>query len=78
MADDDSSDLSSLSSLSPAPPEIDDEVELKPDKQGILKFFNKVAPGELADARKSPPPKKREPSPPHEPVFADNADIAVS
>lgn len=78
MADDDSSDLSSLSSLSPAPPEIDDEVELKPDKQGILKFFNKISPEDAADSRKSPPPRKREPSPPHEPVFADNPDIAVS
>lgn len=78
MADDDSSDLSSLSSLSPAPPEIDDEVELKPDKQGILKFFSKVNPGDAAETRKSPPPRKREPSPPHESVFADNPDIAVS
>lgn len=78
MADESDSDLSSLSSLSPAPPEIEDEVELKPDKKGILKFFTKIATEDAADARKSPPPKKREASPPHEHVFADNPDIAVS
>lgn len=78
MADDDSlSDLSSLSSLSPAPSGDDDELELKPDG-GILKFFKRVSNDEAVDARKSPPPRKREPSPPHEHVFADLSDIAVS
>lgn len=78
MADDDSlSELSSLSSLSPAPSGDDDELELKPDG-GILKFFKRVSNDEVADARKSPPPRKREPSPPHENVFADISDIAVS
>ncbi|PSR94631.1 hypothetical protein BD289DRAFT_480452 [Coniella lustricola] len=76
MADDDSSDLSSLSSLSPPPVDIDDEIELKPDKQGILKYLKKVTSQNAAAARKSPPPRKREPSPPHEPVFADNEDLA--
>ncbi|KAJ4392020.1 hypothetical protein N0V93_005640 [Gnomoniopsis smithogilvyi] len=76
MADDDSlSELSSLSSLSPAPSGDDDELELKPDG-GILKFFKRVSTDEIADARKSPPPRKREPSPPHEHVFADISDIA--
>lgn len=77
MADEDSSDLSSVGSLSPPPPEID-EVELKPDKRGILSYFSKANAPAAADARKSPPPRKREPSPPHEAVFADNPDIAVS
>ncbi|EPE08985.1 hypothetical protein F503_04572 [Ophiostoma piceae UAMH 11346] len=40
MSDDELSDLSSLSSLSPAP-ESDDELQLRPEK-GILKFFHKV------------------------------------
>ncbi|CAN9199138.1 hypothetical protein CC77DRAFT_1031728 [Alternaria alternata] len=69
------------SSLSSAPP-TDDEMELevpeaaaakpapqKKKKNGtILTFFNKRSP--------SPPPRKRAPSPPHEPVPEDNPDIA--
>ncbi|KAF3770393.1 hypothetical protein M406DRAFT_246005 [Cryphonectria parasitica EP155] len=78
MADDDSSDLSSLSSLSPPPADIDDEVEVKPDKQGILKYLTKTKPEDAAASRKTPPPRKREQSPPHDFVFADNEDIAVS
>lgn len=79
MADDDSSsDLSSLPSLSPPPSGEDEEIELKRDNKGILKFFQKVPASEAAEARKSPTPRKREPSPPHEPVFADNPAIAVS
>jgi hypothetical protein len=77
---DDSSDLSSISSLSPAPSGDELEIELKP-QNGILKFFHRVSKDEVAEARKkemSPPPRKREPSPPHELVFADNPDIAVS
>lgn len=77
---DDSSDLSSISSLSPAPSGDESEIELKP-QNGILKFFHRVSKDEVAEARKkemSPPPRKREPSPPHEYVFADNPDIAVS
>ncbi|ROW12409.1 hypothetical protein VMCG_00650 [Cytospora schulzeri] len=75
---DDSSDLSSLSSLSPAPSGDESEIELKP-QNGILKFFHKVSKDEVTEARKkemSPPPRKREPSPPHQFVFADNPDIA--
>ncbi|KAI7787677.1 hypothetical protein LA080_015046 [Diaporthe eres] len=75
---DDSSDLSSISSLSPAPSGDESEIELKP-QNGILKFFHRVSKDEVAEARKkgmSPPPRKREPSPPHEYVFADNPDIA--
>ncbi|CAN8096816.1 unnamed protein product [Discula destructiva] len=78
-ADDSLSDLSSLSSLSPAPPGDDEELELKPDGgSGILKFFKRVNDNEPPAARKSksPPPRKREPSPPHSPVFADLADTA--
>jgi len=42
----------------------------KKKKNGtILTFFNKRSP--------SPPPRKRAPSPPHEPVPEDNPDIAV-
>ncbi|GJN68778.1 hypothetical protein VFPFJ_05451 [Purpureocillium lilacinum] len=78
-ADDDSSDLSSLSSLSPAPS--DDEMDAGADaakpkgrKSGILKFFPKLS--EQAPKEPSPPPRKRSPSPPHEYVLADNPDIA--
>lgn len=76
--DDSSSDLSSLPSLSPPPSGEDEDIELKRDNKGILKFFQKVTPIEAADTRKSPPPRKREPSPPHQYVFADNPAIAVS
>lgn len=85
MSDEDSSDLSSLSSLSPAPPDEESDVELKRD-QGILKFFHKV-PKDAKPKKKSktvvkertptPPPPKRSPSPPHDFVLADNPDIAV-
>ncbi|KAI3398282.1 hypothetical protein diail_9620 [Diaporthe ilicicola] len=75
---DDSSDLSSISSLSPAPSGDESEIELRP-QNGILKFFHRVSKDEVTEARKkemSPPPRKREPSPDHELVFADNPDIA--
>ncbi|KAK7414517.1 hypothetical protein QQX98_006628 [Neonectria punicea] len=77
-ADDDSSELSSLSSLSPAPS--DDELDVAGDekppksKGGILKFFPKLS--EKTPKEPSPPPRKRSPSPPHEYVLADNPDIA--
>ncbi|KAH7170534.1 hypothetical protein EDB81DRAFT_169173 [Dactylonectria macrodidyma] len=77
-AEDDSSDLSSLSSLSPVPS--DDELDVAGDeepsklKSGILKFFPKVS--KQAPKEPSPPPRKRSPSPPHEYVLADNPDIA--
>jgi hypothetical protein len=80
MADDDSSDLSSISSLSPPPSEDESEVQLE-EKQGILKFFHKVdknkamAPKDSPES--SPPRPKREPLPPHEYVLADNPDVAV-
>jgi len=79
MADDDSSELSSLSSLSPAPSEDESDIQLK-SEQGILKFFHRVAQGAAAmgNREKSPPVAKRPPSPPHELVLADNQDIAVS
>ncbi|KAI0180114.1 hypothetical protein GGR52DRAFT_228026 [Hypoxylon sp. FL1284] len=77
MAEDDSSDLSSISSLSSAP-EDDGEIEMKREK-GILKFFHKLPlgakPVEPTDEA-SPPPRKRSPSPPHEYVLADNSDVA--
>ncbi|KAK2605347.1 hypothetical protein N8I77_008189 [Diaporthe amygdali] len=75
---DDSSDLSSISSLSPAPSGDESEIELKP-QNGILKFFHRVSKDEVTETQKkemSPPPRKREPSPPHEYIFADNPDIA--
>ncbi|KAI0533403.1 hypothetical protein GGR58DRAFT_115688 [Xylaria digitata] len=79
MADDDSSELSSVSSLSSAPSEDDGEVQLKREK-GILKFFHKVPKGAKPAAEPertpSPPPRKRSPSPPHDYVLADNSDIA--
>lgn len=78
MADDDSSELSSISSLSPPPPS-DDESGIQLERQkGILKFFHKVERNpNLEPKEDSPPRPKREPSPPHEYVLADNPDIAV-
>ncbi len=77
-SENDSSDLSSLSSLSPVPS--DDELDAGPDsgapkKGSILKFFSKAS-GQSPKSP-SPPPRKRSPSPPHEYVLADNPDIAV-
>jgi hypothetical protein len=77
MAADDSSDLSSLSSLSAAPSEDESEVQLKKE-DGILRFFHKLPNKPDDDEDLAPPPPKREPSPPHEYVLADNKDIAVS
>lgn len=79
-ADDDSSDLSSLSSLSPVPSDVElddnsDDATTK-SKSGILKFFPKLS--EQPPKEPSPPPRKRSASPPHEYVLADNPDIAVS
>ncbi|GKT46631.1 uncharacterized protein ColSpa_06812 [Colletotrichum spaethianum] len=82
MADDDSSDLSSLSSLSPVPSDIESDAEPESEtKKGgsILKFFPKLAKGKkaaVATKEPSPPPRKRSPSPPHENAFEDNPDIA--
>jgi hypothetical protein len=78
MAADDSSELSSLSSLSAAPSEDESEVQLKP-QDGILRFFHKL-PNKPTEEDEDPEPAlpKREPSPPHEYVLADNKDIAVS
>ncbi|RMJ06986.1 hypothetical protein CDV36_013423 [Fusarium kuroshium] len=79
-ADDDSSDLSSLSSLSPAPSdiELDEPADLEApkakSKKGIQKYFSTVA--EQPPKEPTPPPRKRSPSPPHEYVLADNPDIA--
>ncbi|GKU13336.1 unnamed protein product [Fusarium langsethiae] len=77
-AEDDSSDLSSLSSLSPAPSDIELEEPVKEpvakSKKGIQKYFSKVK--EQPPKEASPPPRKRSPSPPHEYVLADNPDIA--
>ncbi|KAI0168483.1 hypothetical protein BJ166DRAFT_258167 [Pestalotiopsis sp. NC0098] len=78
MAESDLTDLSSLSSLSPAPSDDENDVELKNDK-GILKFFHKLPKGtKPAQPSKeaSPPPRKRSPSPPHDYVLADNPAIA--
>lgn len=72
MSADDSSDLSSVPS--------EDETNLQlTKKDGILKFFSK-APRPAAEPRveASPPRPKRDPSPPHEYVLADNPDIAVN
>jgi hypothetical protein len=70
MDDDDSSDLSSV------PSDVENELQLK-KKDGILNFFPKV-PKPTAQRRSTTPPRlKKEPSPPHEYVLADNPDIAV-
>jgi hypothetical protein len=74
MSSDESSELSSV------PSEDDTNLQLT-KKDGILKFFTKVPPptskGKAKPEAASPPPRKREPSPPHEYVLADNPDIAV-
>ncbi|KAL2753319.1 hypothetical protein ACRALDRAFT_2110630 [Sodiomyces alcalophilus JCM 7366] len=75
---DDSSDLSSLSSLSSVPSDIESDNPSE-TKNGILKFFPKLAKGEKPSPpakEPSPPPRKRSPSPPHEYTLADNPDIA--
>ncbi|KAK4639424.1 hypothetical protein QC761_708240 [Podospora bellae-mahoneyi] len=76
MADDDSSDLSSISSLSAPPSDDESGLELTKEK-GILKFFHKIDRNPALEPKeKTPPRPKREPSPPHEYVLADNPDIA--
>ncbi|KAL1838015.1 hypothetical protein VTJ49DRAFT_3138 [Mycothermus thermophilus] len=76
MADDDSSELSSLSSLSEPPSDDDSDIQLE-ERHGILKFFHKVDKNPALEPKeKTPPRPKREPSPPHEYVLADNPDIA--
>ncbi|KAK8872733.1 hypothetical protein PGQ11_003247 [Apiospora arundinis] len=78
-ADDDSSDLSSLSSLSPVPSDDEGDDGLPQDKKGILNYFTKLPKGAKAKASErepSPPAPKRPASPPHEYILADNPDIA--
>lgn len=62
---------SDISSLSSAPPTDDEAAPMAIDEEpvGITKYFKKES---------ETPPPKREPSPPHEYVLADNPDIAVS
>jgi hypothetical protein len=77
MADDDSSELSSISSLSAPPSDDESDIQLE-ERHGILKFFHKVDKNPALEPKESTPPKvKRDPSPPHEYVLADNPDIAV-
>ncbi|KUJ19862.1 uncharacterized protein LY89DRAFT_580475 [Mollisia scopiformis] len=61
------------SELSDVPSDVENDLQLT-KKDGILKFFSKqsAAPKQA----ESPPRAKREPSPPHEYVLADNQDIA--
>ncbi|KXX80488.1 hypothetical protein MMYC01_202457 [Madurella mycetomatis] len=76
MADDDSSELSSISSLSEPPSDIESDIQLE-ERHGIRKFFHKVDHNPALEPKdKTPPRPKREPSPPHEYVLADNPDIA--
>src|SRR6266566_5622381 len=84
MADDESSELSSLSSLSPVPSEDESDVQLgsPAGKGSITSYFRKVPkdaamPAHAKTKTPPPPPPKRQPSPPHEYVLADNQDIAV-
>ncbi|KGO66033.1 hypothetical protein PITC_052330 [Penicillium italicum] len=58
---------SELSSLSSAPPTDDEATMAIEHPNGIAKYFKKES---------ETPPPKREPSPPHEYVVADNPDIA--
>ncbi|KAK3940492.1 hypothetical protein QBC46DRAFT_124417 [Diplogelasinospora grovesii] len=76
MADDDSSELSSISSLSEPPSDDESDIQLE-RHHGILKFFHKVDKNPDPEPKETTPPRpKREPSPPHEYVLADNPDIA--
>lgn len=70
MSDDDSSDLSSV------PSDVENDLQLT-KKDGILKFFSKVPKPTGKPVEEEKPRMKREPSPPHEYVLADNSDIAV-
>ncbi|KAJ2899104.1 hypothetical protein MKZ38_003410 [Zalerion maritima] len=90
--DDDSSDLSSLSSLSPVPSDEEPDVEVERQPGGILKFFHPVKTEEdetttpkikvkksTQSTLPSPPEqtrRERVASPPREPIFTDNPDIA--
>ncbi|PGH23416.1 hypothetical protein AJ80_02526 [Polytolypa hystricis UAMH7299] len=66
MSDSDTSSLSSAQSIE------DEAVEKSINKSiGLEKYFKPKPPPEPS----SPPPLKREPSPPHEYVLADNPDI---
>lgn len=67
--DDSSSELSSLSSLSPTPSDSESEVELKRDKEPAKENLKKPA----SLKRKQ---EERPQSPPHEYVLSDNPDIA--
>ena len=72
---------SDSSSLSSAPSSDDEEmVKIMPSKPTGLNRYFKPAPKPVhtTKERASPPLPKREPSPPHEYVLADNEDIAVS
>ena len=66
---------SGLSDLS-SPLSTDDELASAPIRPGSLNAYFKNA----GAAKQEPPParRKRAPSPPHEYVLADNAEIAVS
>ncbi|KAE9374563.1 hypothetical protein N431DRAFT_455310 [Stipitochalara longipes BDJ] len=70
MSSDESSELSSV-------PSDDDNTLQLTKKDGILKFFSKAPPTSASKAKEASPPRpKRDPSPPHEYVLADNPDIA--
>lgn len=68
-----SSDLSELSSSLSSDNEI-----VEPCRKGTLEQYFKGKNGVGADSASPPAKKKRPPSPPHEYVLADNADVAVS
>ncbi|POS83558.1 hypothetical protein EPUL_003032, partial [Erysiphe pulchra] len=67
MSSDESSDLSS------APSDTESDLQLT-KKDGLLKFFTKAVPRQKDDELSTR--QKREPSPAHEYIFADNQDIA--
>ena len=70
------SDSSALSS----PPSTDDEAAAKAVERpkGLNKYFKPAPKPQPTKEPPSPPAPKRETSPPHQYVFSDNADIAVS
>jgi hypothetical protein len=74
MSDSDSSALSSV-------PSDDEDLSVRTvNEDGILNFitFDGAREGTSASGKAASPVRKREPSPPHEYVLADNPDIAVS
>lgn len=72
--------LSDSSSALSSPPSSEDEADVTPMTKftGLDRYFKPKTKAQSSERpAASPPPPKREPSPPHDYVLADNPDIAV-